>query len=87
MTKRTLAMPGADEFVRRHIGPRPDDIAVMLRTLGYDSLDDLIDAAVPGDIRLTKPIALPAAQSEFAALRDLRAIRVRRASSLRPGAA
>jgi len=74
MSKRALAIPGADEFVRRHIGPRPDDIAAMLRTLGFDSLDALIDAAVPGDIRLTRPIALPAAQSEFAALRDLRAI-------------
>ena len=74
MIKRALAMPGADQFVRRHVGPRPDDIIVMLQTLGYDSLDGLIDAAVPRDIRLAAPLALPAAQSEFEVLRDLRAI-------------
>jgi glycine dehydrogenase len=74
MTERALAMPGADEFVRRHIGPRPDDITDMLHTLGYDSLDAMTDAAVPKDIRLSKPLALPRAQSEFDVLRDLRAI-------------
>ncbi len=74
MIKRALAMPGADAFVRRHVGPRPDDITVMLQTLGYDSLDGLIDAAVPKDIRLTSPLTLPPPRSEFEVLRDLRAI-------------
>ena len=31
----------------------------MLGVLGYDSLDDLIDAVVPAEIRLRRPLALP----------------------------
>ncbi|PCC67745.1 glycine dehydrogenase (decarboxylating) alpha subunit [Nannocystis exedens] len=41
-----------DTFVHRHIGPRPDDIAAMLQTLGLSSLDALVEEAVPGSIRL-----------------------------------
>ena len=40
-----------DPFVRRHIGPSPDEQQEMLRTLGYDSLDALMAAAVPAGIR------------------------------------
>ncbi len=36
----------------------------MLEVLGYDSLDALVDAAVPADIRLTPPLDLPPARSE-----------------------
>ena len=35
-------------FVDRHIGLRPEDIDTMLETLGFASLDALMDAAVPG---------------------------------------
>ena len=67
-----LAHP--DLFVRRHIGPNATETSVMLKLLGSDSLDALIDAAVPKQIRLGKPLNLPAAQSEFDALRDLKSI-------------
>ena len=39
--------PGLEAFADRHIGPRPDDQAAMLAALGYGSLDDLVEAAVP----------------------------------------
>ena len=68
----TLAHP--DQFVRRHIGPNATETAAMLKLLGFDSLDALTDAAVPKQIRLGKPLNLPAAQSEFDALRDLKSI-------------
>ena len=61
-----------DEFVRRHIGPTPSESASMLAQLGFKDLDSLVDAAVPGQIRLEKPLNLPAARSEFAALSELR---------------
>jgi glycine dehydrogenase len=64
----------ADRFAARHIGPDPDDVRAMLRELGYDSLDALIDAVVPEDIRLRKPFNLPAAKSEHDALATLRAL-------------
>jgi len=68
----TLAHP--DRFVDRHLGPRPAEVAEMLKRLGHPSLDALVDAAVPKKIRLAKPLNLPAPSSEFDALRDLKAI-------------
>src|SRR5690242_14124804 len=46
----------------------------MLAELGYESLDALIDAVVPDDIRLKKPFNLPPAKSEDDALTTLRAL-------------
>ncbi|MDE0018180.1 MAG: aminomethyl-transferring glycine dehydrogenase [Candidatus Poribacteria bacterium] len=45
-------------FVDRHIGPRADDIELMLTTLGYASMQDFIDAVVPADIRLSSTFNL-----------------------------
>ena len=67
-----LAHP--DQFVRRHIGPNATETAAMLKVIGYETVDALTDAAVPKQIRLGKPLNLPAAQSEFDALRDLKSI-------------
>ncbi|MDM8085053.1 aminomethyl-transferring glycine dehydrogenase [Cellulomonas cellasea] len=64
----------ARDFADRHVGPRASALATMLATLGYDSLDALIDAAVPQSIRTDCPLALPAARSEEEVLADLRAI-------------
>ncbi|MEY4386853.1 MAG: hypothetical protein RLY20_2136 [Verrucomicrobiota bacterium] len=64
----------SEEFVRRHIGPRPAEMQEMLRPLGLASLDALADSAVPAAIRLPKPLDLPAPISEFEALAELRAI-------------
>ena len=37
-------------FHNRHIGPDADDQKEMLKDLGYDSLEELMQAAIPGDI-------------------------------------
>src|ERR1043165_9627237 len=63
-----------DRFVRRHIGPRPAEMAEMLRPLGQASLDSLADAAVPATIRLPQALSLAARVSEFEALAELRTI-------------
>jgi len=47
-----------DKFVSRHIGPREDDIKEMLKVIGVQSLDELIDQTVPANIRLEKPLNL-----------------------------
>ena len=44
----------------------------MLDALGYSSLDDLIDAVVPANIRMKQPLDLPAEQSEEDVLATLR---------------
>ena len=60
------------DFVDRHIGPRAEDVAAMLDTLGYDSLEALVDAAVPPAIRSTEPLGIQAAPSEQAVIAELR---------------
>ena len=70
-----------DAFVDRHIGLSADDVASMVSYLGYDSLDDLMSAAVPGGIRSAEALDLPAPVSEAAAAAELRAL----AASNRPG--
>ena len=74
MTATPSAFAHPDTFARRHIGPQADETAAMLQTLGHDSLDAMIDALVPADIRLTAPLDIPPALSEFDALRQLKAI-------------
>src|SRR6266496_1237365 len=63
-----------DRFAQRHIGPDPADIDEMLAVLGHQDLDELVDAAVPANIRLAKPLNLPAGRSEFGVLNELRSI-------------
>jgi glycine dehydrogenase len=62
------------DFPSRHIGPNPNDTAQMLDLLGQPSLDALIDKAVPSQIRLNRPLSLPAAKSEFEVLAALKEI-------------
>ncbi|MBO9568503.1 MAG: aminomethyl-transferring glycine dehydrogenase [Cellulomonas iranensis] len=66
--------PAAAGFVDRHVGPRGDETARMLATLGFADLDALVDAAVPAVIRTDRPLDLPAARGEEEVLADLRAI-------------
>ncbi|MGH9067682.1 MAG: aminomethyl-transferring glycine dehydrogenase subunit GcvPB [Acidimicrobiales bacterium] len=60
-------------FDRRHIGPGPADQQAMLDALGYRTLDELVDAAVPDAIRDRSPLDLPPAAGEAEVLRRLRA--------------
>ena len=45
-------------FSDRHIGPRSEDIELMLTTLGYSSMADFIEDVVPADIRLSSTLNL-----------------------------
>jgi glycine dehydrogenase len=58
-------------FLHRHNGPGEDDLAEMLGVLGHASLDDLVDAAIPGSIRFRGELDIPAAASEHDALREI----------------
>ena len=54
-----------DSFQLRHIGLNPKDRATILKTIGLDSLDQLIYETIPDDIRLKNDLDLPAALSEY----------------------
>ncbi|SDL19604.1 glycine dehydrogenase [Arthrobacter sp. ov407] len=60
-------------FADRHIGARRQaDIDTMLKAVGYDSVDGLVDNAVPDSIRQEKPLTLDSALSEVQVLAALR---------------
>src|SRR6185312_12934228 len=63
-----------NSFARRHIGPNEEEARVMLREIGFEDLDSLVEAAVPRNIRLDRDLNLPGAKSEMDALAELRAI-------------
>ena len=63
-----------DSFGRRHIGPNDAEVREMLGELGFNSLDALIEAAVPKNIRLDRELNLPEAKSETEALAELRVL-------------
>ena len=63
--------PALDTFAERHIGPRPEDVAVMLKTLGFSSTEALVDAVVPRAIRCRRDLDLSEALGERKALAAL----------------
>src|SRR2546423_3896656 len=74
MHAREQKIDSASDFARRHIGPNEDETAEMLRAVGFENLDALIDATVPKNIRIDRDLNLPEAKSEAEALAELRAI-------------
>jgi glycine dehydrogenase len=61
-----------EQFEHRHIAPNEQDTQAMLKKIGVNSIDELIEQTVPANIRLKVPMNLPAAKSEFEYLNDLR---------------
>ena len=52
------------EFQHRHNGPNENQTEEMLKAIGVNSLDELIDKTVPSDIRMKHLLKLPSAMSE-----------------------
>ncbi|MEQ1718901.1 MAG: aminomethyl-transferring glycine dehydrogenase [Hyphomicrobium sp.] len=59
---------------RRHIGPSPEEIAGMLKTVGAPTLAALIDEIVPKDIRSAAPLDFGRPLSERGALDRMREV-------------
>jgi glycine dehydrogenase len=72
-TAAPAAPAPAATFVDRHIGARRQaDVDTMLKAVGYDTVDALVDTAVPKDIRQDSALELDGALSEVEALAELR---------------
>ncbi|GAB4315146.1 MAG: aminomethyl-transferring glycine dehydrogenase [Geminocystis sp.] len=69
-----VSIPREDQFIHRHIGIDSYEEDSIVKQLGYDSLDSLIDRAIPQSIRFSKPFNLPSPQTETQALKTLSAI-------------
>jgi glycine dehydrogenase len=61
------------DFARRHIGPSADEQQRMLEAIGYSTLDELTEAALPPSATAV-PLDLPPARSETGAQAELRRI-------------
>ena len=70
---RDLAFP-TDTFARRHLGDNAEERRDLLTLLGQASVDALISAAVPPQIRRGPLTSIPEAVGESTALAELRAI-------------
>jgi glycine dehydrogenase len=69
-----MKFQSADVFEARHNAPDAAAITAMLRTVGADSLDQLIAETVPPAIRLPRELNLPAALTERAFLAKFKQI-------------
>ena len=61
-------------FQRRHIGISDEQKSEMLKTIGVDNLEHLIDLTIPSHIRSTKEMDIPDALTEYAYLNELKTI-------------
>ena len=68
------AIPPAESFVPRHVGPDERDVAEMVKFLGFPSLDALMDATVPRKIRMRQPLSIPKGVTELEVLTYFRAL-------------
>ncbi|MBK9290765.1 MAG: aminomethyl-transferring glycine dehydrogenase [Bacteroidetes bacterium] len=62
----------SNEFLKRHIGPDPKDVQMMLAYLGMESMDQFLYEVLPDNIRLPRPLDLPEWMSENEYLAHLR---------------
>src|ERR1019366_4087648 len=67
-----INLRSTDHFVNRHIGPDAAQKQEMLRAIGVNSLDELIDQTIPANIRKKDKLNLPEAQSEYNYLKELK---------------
>lgn len=63
-----------NNFINRHNGPGEEEIQLMLKAIGVDSLNQLIDDTVPAAIRLPKALNLPNGLNEFEYLNHIKTL-------------
>ncbi len=61
-------------FLSRHNGPRENEVPQMLKTIGVNSVDELIDKTIPANIRFSESLDLPDGISEYEYLKHIKAI-------------
>ena len=54
-----------DAFALRHLGPRENDLQNMFKTIGVETLEQLISETVPESIRLKKDLDLETPMTEY----------------------
>ncbi|MCL2040527.1 MAG: aminomethyl-transferring glycine dehydrogenase [Bacteroidales bacterium] len=63
-----------NNFLNRHVGPRDAEVQDMCKTIGVQSVEQLIDETVPSAIRLKNPLPLPEGINELEMLNRMKAL-------------
>ena len=63
-----------NNFLSRHIGPRNAELQEMCKTIGVQSVEQLIDETVPRSIRLKDPLPLPDGINELEMMTRMKAL-------------
>ena len=61
-----------ENFTRRHIGPNTSELEVILKTIGVESIEELLNQTIPGKIRLQKDLNIPEGISEMEFLKEIK---------------
>jgi glycine dehydrogenase len=61
-----------EKFARRHIGPNPIELNIILKTIGVESVKELLDQTIPDNIRLKKDLNIPEGISEMEFLKEIK---------------
>ncbi|XWW47604.1 aminomethyl-transferring glycine dehydrogenase [Fibrella sp. USSR17] len=67
-----VTLQQTDRFEDRHNGQFDQDFNQMLEAVGVDTIDELIEQTVPANIRLPRPLDLPAPKGEHEFLSDFK---------------
>ncbi len=62
------------EFTSRHIGPTQAETKEMLKEIGVETIDELIDKTIPAGIRLQDKLNIPEPVSEHVYLEELKQV-------------
>jgi len=65
---------GFEKFSARHNSPTTEERKKMFKTIGCESIDELINKTVPANIRLKEGLDINPAVSEYQFLNDLKAV-------------
>lgn len=66
------SFPYTDKFNTRHIGPTSEETSNMLKAIGIDSIDKLINQTIPKQIRLQNPLNISKEKSEYEFINELK---------------
>ena len=61
-----------EKFAHRHIGPNPNELNIILKTIGVESVEELLNQTIPDNIRLKKDLNIPEGISEMEFLKEIK---------------
>ena len=60
-----------ENFTRRHIGPDPSELNIMLKKIGVKSIEELLEQTIPDKIRIKGDLKIPDGISEMEFLKEI----------------